>query len=64
MSQKGTKVYYIKPWTVTTLDVDFSVKLKNILKRDLNPSKPNTAYGHCSDITLIGLKQASLILQV
>ncbi len=60
MNQEGIKAHYIKPWTVTTRDSDFSVKLKNVLKRDFNPSKPNTAW--CSDITYIWTKTGFVYL--
>ena len=47
----GIKVHYIKPYTITTKDCDFSTKLKNILKRNFNSEKPNSAW--CTDITYI-----------
>ena len=51
MSEEGIKAHYIKPYTTTTRDSDFSIKLKNVLKRDFTPNKPDTAW--CSDITYI-----------
>ena len=51
MRENGIKAHYIKPYTVTTKDCDFSSRLKNILKRDFNPSAPNEAW--CTDITYI-----------
>ena len=38
---------YIKPYTVTTISENFSSRLKNILKRDFSPDKPNAVW--CSD---------------
>ncbi|WP_289811685.1 DDE-type integrase/transposase/recombinase, partial [Thomasclavelia cocleata] len=43
--------HYIKPYTVTTKDCDFSSRLHNILKRDFNPKAPDEAW--CTDITYI-----------
>lgn len=42
MNEKGIKVHYIKPLIVITCDSDFSVNLKNVLKRNFYPTKPNT----------------------
>ncbi len=51
MHEMGIKACYIKPQTKTTISKDFSSKLKNILKRDFNPEKPDAAW--CTDITYI-----------
>lgn len=51
MYEEGIKAHYIKPYTTTTRDSDFSVELKNILNRDFTPDKPDAAW--CSDITYI-----------
>lgn len=51
MSEEGIKAHYIKPYTTTTRDSDFSITLKNVLKRDFAPSEPNAAW--CTDITYI-----------
>lgn len=51
MREHGIKAHYIKPYTVTTKNYDFSNRLKNILKRDFIPKAPNEAW--CSDITYI-----------
>ena len=40
MREMGIKAHYIRPCTITTKDCDFSSKLKNILKRNFNPEKP------------------------
>lgn len=41
MREMSAKVHYIKPYTITTIDSDFSNELRNILQRDFNPEKPN-----------------------
>ena len=51
MRENNLKAHYMKHYTVTTKDSDFSSKLKNILKRDFNPKAPNEAW--CMDITYI-----------
>lgn len=51
MRELGIKAQYIKPYTVTTIDSDFSSKLKNILNEKFNPEKPDAVW--CSDITYI-----------
>lgn len=47
MRENNIKAHYIRPYTVTTKDCDFSNELRNILKRDFNPEKPNAAW--CTD---------------
>ena len=51
MREMGIKACYINPKTRTTISKDFSSKLKNILKRDFNPERPDAAW--CTDITYI-----------
>lgn len=51
MREMHIKAHYIKPWTRTTISKDFSKKLRNILKREFDPSSPDAAW--CSDITYI-----------
>ncbi|MDF9867666.1 putative transposase [Bacilli bacterium PM5-3] len=51
MRENKLKAHYIKPKTITTKDCDFASELKNILNRDFNPTKPNSAW--CTDITYI-----------
>jgi len=51
MRELGIKAQYIKPYTITTKDSDFSSKLENILDEQFNPSVPNTVW--CTDITYI-----------
>ena len=51
MKENNIKAHYIKPYTVTTKDCDFSNRLHNILKRDFNPKALDEAW--CTDITYI-----------
>ena len=51
MKQMGLKAQWVKPWTITTRDSDFSNKLQNILDEHFNPERPNAVW--CSDITYI-----------
>lgn len=51
MKEIGIKAQWIKPYTRTTVDPDFSSALKNILNEQFNPEKPNAVW--CSDITYI-----------
>ena len=51
MRELGIKAQYIKPYTVTTIDSDFSSELKNILDEKFNPERPDAVW--CSDITYI-----------
>ena len=51
MRELGIKAQYIKPYTVTTINSDFSCQLKNILDENFNPSEPDAVW--CSDITYI-----------
>ncbi len=51
MRELGIKAQYIKPYTVTTIESDFSSQLKNILDENFNPSEPDAVW--CSDITYI-----------
>lgn len=41
----------IRPYTVTTIDSNFSEELINILNEEFNPDEPNAVW--CSDITYI-----------
>ena len=49
--EMGIHAQYIKPYTQTTRDSDFSHDLKNILDEPFNPKHPNEVW--CSDITYI-----------
>lgn len=51
MREMGIKAQYIKPYTVTTINSDFSDELKNILNEKFNPEEPDAVW--CSDITYI-----------
>lgn len=51
MRELGIKAQYVKPYTITTIDSDFSEDLKNILDEQFNPSEPDAVW--CSDITYI-----------
>ena len=51
MREMGIKAQYIKPYTVTTVNSDFSNELKNILDEKFNPAEPDAVW--CSDITYI-----------
>ncbi len=41
MKEMGIKAQWIKPWTATTKDSDFSTELHNILDEQFNPDRPN-----------------------
>ena len=51
MRQIGIKDQWGKPYIQTTIDSDFSQKLKNILNEEFNSTHPDTVW--CSDITYI-----------
>ena len=51
MKLMGIKAQWVKPYTVTTKNSDFSSKLKNILNENFNPDRPNAVW--CCDITYI-----------
>lgn len=51
MQQIGIKAQWVKPYTRTTVNPDFSSSLKNILDEQFNPEHPNAVW--CSDITYI-----------
>lgn len=51
MHEMGIKAQWIKPWTTTTCDSDFSRELHNILNEQFNPDHPNAVW--CTDITYI-----------
>ena len=60
MREIGIKACWVKPYTVTTHSEDFSDKLKNILKRNFSPEKPNAAW--CTDITYIHTRKGFVYL--
>lgn len=51
MREMGIRAQYVKPYTVTTIDPNFSEELINILDEKFNPEEPNAVW--CSDITYI-----------
>ena len=51
MREMGIKAQWIKPWTTSTRDSDFSKELHNILDEQFNPDRPNAVW--CTDITYI-----------
>ena len=51
MKEKDIRACYIKPWVKTTINSDFSSKLKNVLKREFKVQKSNAVW--VSDITYI-----------
>ena len=51
MHEMGIRAQWVKPWTTTTRDSDFSKELHNILDEQFNPDRPNAVW--CTDITYI-----------
>lgn len=51
MKELGIRAQWVKPWTTTTRDSDFSNELHNILDEQFNPDRPNAVW--CTDITYI-----------
>ena len=51
MREMGLKAQWIKPYTITTIALDFSETYKNILKKQFIPDTPDVVW--CSDITYI-----------
>ena len=58
MRQMGIKAHWVKPYVQTTIDSDFSQKLKNILNEEFNPAHPRNMlsgvqisliFGHLKD---------------
>lgn len=60
MREMGIKAQWIKPWTVTTRDSDFSNELYNILNEQFNPERPNAVW--CTDITYIWTRDGFVYL--
>ena len=56
----GIRAQWVKPWTTTTKDSDFSNELHNILDEKFNPDRPNAVW--CSDITYIWTKEGFVYL--
>ena len=51
MRELNLRAQYVKPYTVTTINSDFSSEYKNILNEQFSPEKPNAVW--CTDITYI-----------
>ncbi len=51
MKEMEIRAQWVKPWTITTIDSDFSNELQNILNEQFTPDRPNAVW--CSDITYI-----------
>lgn len=60
MREMGIRAQYVKPYTHTTMDSNFSQELKNILNEQFNPMEPNAVW--CSDITYIWTFEGFLYL--
>jgi putative transposase len=60
MKEEGIKAVWIKPYVKTTINPDFSSALKNILKREFNPVKPNKVW--VTDITYIKTNEGFVYL--
>ena len=60
MKEMGIRAQWIKPWTTTTRDSDFSKKLHNILNEQFNPDRPNAVW--CTDITYIWTREGFVYL--
>ena len=61
MNEIGIKAQWIKPYTRTTVNPDFSSSLKNILNEQFNPEHPNAVW--CSDITYIWTDEGFVYLR-
>lgn len=51
MREMGLKAQWVKPYTITTINSNFSEEYKNILNEQFNPEAPDAVW--CSDITYI-----------
>ena len=51
MREMCLKAQWIKPYTITTIDSNFSEEYKNILDEKFNPNSPDAIW--CTDITYI-----------
>ena len=51
MREMGIRAQWVKPWTTTTRDSDFSNELHNVFNEQFNPDRPNAVW--CTDITYI-----------
>ena len=60
MREMGIKAQWVKPWTTTTRDSDFSNELHNVLNEQFNPDRPNAVW--CTDITYIWTQEGFVYL--
>ena len=60
MKEMGIHAQWVKPWTTTTRDSDFSKELHNILNEQFNPDRPNAVW--CTDITYIWTRDGFVYL--
>lgn len=60
MKEMGIRAQWVKPWTSTTRDPDFSSSLHNILDEQFNPDRPNAVW--CTDITYIWTRSGFVYL--
>ena len=60
MHDMGIHAWYRRPYTVTTISTDFSDRLRNILKRDFSPDRPDSTW--CTDITYIHTEEGFMYL--
>lgn len=60
MHEMGIKAHWVKPWTATTRDSDFSSELQNVLNEQFNPERPNAVW--CTDITYIWTQKGFVYL--
>lgn len=51
MKEMRIRAQWVKPWTITTIDSDFSNEFQNILDEQFTPDRLNTVW--CSNITYI-----------
>ena len=54
MRNMGIKAHYVKPWTTTTRDSEYSDQLLNYLDEHFNPETPNARW--CIDTTYIPIR--------
>ncbi len=59
MREMGIKAQWIKKSTKTTVDSCFDTNLRNVLKREFSPERPNAVW--CSDITYISTRLSGFV---
>ena len=60
MKEMGIRAQWLKPWTTTTRDSDFSKELHNVLNEQFDPIRPNAVW--CTDITYIWTRDGFVYL--